>query len=147
MSAKSAGARQSACCPQALEDFTHVSYRPELGDNYPMAPTRATGEVEAPGAKHGDPVWVCRSCYDYRPAGVSAPLNLEVFQVVERDRYTLCEGHGEWHTQQPSTQKVCEQCPEAGWYWWTCSPGCLPDSDAAGPFATEAEALADAQDD
>ena len=35
----------------------------------------------------------------------------------------------------------------AGWYWWTCFPGCLPDSEPVGPFATEDEALADAQQD
>ena len=40
----------------------------------------------------------------------------------------------------------CEDCPEPGWYWWACFPGCLPDSDPIGPFATEAEALADAQE-
>jgi hypothetical protein len=34
----------------------------------------------------------------------------------------------------------------AGWYWWTCFPGCMPDSDPYGPFETEADALADAQD-
>jgi len=34
-----------------------------------------------------------------------------------------------------------------GWYWWLCFPGCLPDSDPVGPFATEADALADAQGD
>ena len=33
-----------------------------------------------------------------------------------------------------------------GWYWQSCFPGCLPDSDPIGPFATEAEALADAQE-
>jgi hypothetical protein len=33
-----------------------------------------------------------------------------------------------------------------GWYWWSCFPGCLPDSDACGPFETEEEALADARD-
>ena len=33
---------------------------------------------------------------------------------------------------------------ESGWYWWPCFPGCLPDSEPNGPFATEAEALADA---
>lgn len=33
-----------------------------------------------------------------------------------------------------------------GWYWWTCFPGCLPDGDPSGPYGTEAEALADAQD-
>ena len=33
-----------------------------------------------------------------------------------------------------------------GWYWWSCFPGCLPDSEPMGPFDTETEALADAQD-
>ena len=33
-----------------------------------------------------------------------------------------------------------------GWYWWACFPGCLPDGEPSGPFDTEAEALADAQD-
>jgi len=35
---------------------------------------------------------------------------------------------------------------EPGWYWWACFPGCLPDSAPFGPFETEAEAEADAQD-
>lgn len=34
-----------------------------------------------------------------------------------------------------------------GWYWWTCFPGCMPDSDPFGPYETEAEALAAAQED
>ena len=33
-----------------------------------------------------------------------------------------------------------------GWYYWSCFPGCLPDSDPMGPFETEAEALADARE-
>lgn len=33
----------------------------------------------------------------------------------------------------------------SGWYWQACFPGCLPDGEPMGPFATEAEALADAQ--
>ena len=32
-----------------------------------------------------------------------------------------------------------------GWYWWTCFPGCLPDSEPHGPFETEDEATADAR--
>lgn len=35
---------------------------------------------------------------------------------------------------------------EAGWYYWTCLPGCTPDSDPYGPFDTEAEALKAARD-
>ncbi len=34
---------------------------------------------------------------------------------------------------------------DAGWFWWACFPGCMPDGPPNGPFATEAEALADAQ--
>jgi hypothetical protein len=37
--------------------------------------------------------------------------------------------------------------PDAGWYYWYCFPGCLPDSDPIGPFETEAEAKAAAQED
>lgn len=33
-----------------------------------------------------------------------------------------------------------------GWFYWFCLPGCLPDSEPFGPFATEAEALQDAQE-
>lgn len=33
-----------------------------------------------------------------------------------------------------------------GWYWWTCVPGCLPDSDPSGPFPTERKAARDALD-
>ena len=34
-----------------------------------------------------------------------------------------------------------------GWYYWYCFPGCLPDSDAIGPFASEATALKDAREE
>ena len=33
-----------------------------------------------------------------------------------------------------------------GWYYWYCQPGCLPDSDAIGPFPTDTEAFADAEE-
>ena len=26
---------------------------------------------------------------------------------------------------------------EQGWYFWFCFPGCLPDSDPMGPYASE----------
>lgn len=35
----------------------------------------------------------------------------------------------------------------SGWYYWSCFPGCLPDSDPIGPYDTEAEAIAAAQED
>ena len=33
----------------------------------------------------------------------------------------------------------------AGFYWWSCLPGCLPDSDPVGPFASIELALEDAR--
>lgn len=27
-----------------------------------------------------------------------------------------------------------------GWYFWPCFPGCLPDSEAIGPYATSKDA-------
>jgi hypothetical protein len=30
-----------------------------------------------------------------------------------------------------------------GFYWWSCSPGCLPDGDPSGPFDSEQEAVSD----
>lgn len=32
-----------------------------------------------------------------------------------------------------------------GYYWQSCFPGCLPDSDPVGPFKTQEEAIADGE--
>lgn len=34
----------------------------------------------------------------------------------------------------------------AGFYWCNCIPGCMPDSDWSGPFATEEQAVEAARD-
>lgn len=36
----------------------------------------------------------------------------------------------------------------AGWYYWHCFPGCVPEGDGVpwGPFDTEEEAIDDARD-
>lgn len=36
---------------------------------------------------------------------------------------------------------------EAGWYWWACSPGCLPDGNEIGPFQSSRLAWADAREE
>ena len=63
--------------------------------------------------------------------------NVEVFGVSQMEvNYNLANlDHADEYT-----------ITEPGWYWWSCFPGCLPDSDPFGPFATEAEAIADAQE-
>lgn len=85
------------------------------------------------------------------PSRAEDPYHLpdvEVFfhQHAKRELCALNAGHkaeiyGECITDDEG------DCLGTGWYWWTCLPGCLPDSDPAGPFPTEEAALADAQED
>ena len=36
----------------------------------------------------------------------------------------------------------------AGFYWWACFPGCMPDSEFPnGPFESEADAIANAREE
>ena len=65
----------------------------------------------------------------------------------ETETYALPNIEVFWHAGQDSQETDDFAGPvEQGWYWWPCFPGCLPDGDPVGPFATEAEAIADAQD-
>ena len=75
------------------------------------------------------------------PSRESAPHALpdcEAFEVSER----AMQRH---RRQHPGEDGPCG-ITSAGWYWWPCFPGCMPDGDPVGPFATEAEAIADAQE-
>jgi len=61
-----------------------------------------------------------------------------------RDDYCpSCEHYGT-NTGRASRRKL-RPLKATAWYWQPCFPGCLPDSDPIGPFASEADALADAQ--
>ena len=79
------------------------------------------------------------------------PDNTEVFQVTA-DEFFLRAVPGSW--QEALHRAKLAENPEAecfetaerleGWYWWACSPGCLPDGEASGPFESEIEAIEDA---
>lgn len=86
--------------------------------------------------------------------------DVEIFQltaaeVAERDEDTLYEFMKRHEFRLASMNgKAREAMLDAiveengitgGWFWWTCFPGCMPDSDAFGPFATADEARKDAQ--
>lgn len=62
--------------------------------------------------------------------------DLDVFFMSARNIAAVFEDNGGHETEYT----------EPGWYYCYALPGCLPDSEAFGPFATEAEALADARD-
>jgi|688.fasta_scaffold80666_2 hypothetical protein len=58
-------------------------------------------------------------------------------EIFKFDGVRVCEGDC-WADEDGETLP-------AGWYWWTCVPGCLPDSDPFGPFATKTKAMDDAE--
>ena len=64
----------------------------------------------------------------------------ERFQTDTGEEY----GSFEVFYLKASTEEGSER--DAGWYWWACFPGCLPDGELTGPFKTEAEARTDALD-
>lgn len=72
--------------------------------------------------------------------------DLEVFYVSARE---FAEASAEtWMAEQLADHDYSPTacCDSAGWYYWYCMPGCLPDSEPNGPFATEELALADARE-
>jgi hypothetical protein len=56
------------------------------------------------------------------------------------------EGNDNCANQQRGGQHDYRDSQGAGWYWWACFPGCLPDGDASGPFANSRQALEDADE-
>ncbi len=82
------------------------------------------------------------------------PENTEIFFVsaaefLQEDGTWMSERLAEQVTSGPEDDDHEEERQQEaesleGWYWWTCCPGCLPDSDASGPFETEEEAIQDA---
>lgn len=86
--------------------------------------------------------------------------DIEVFELtaaeaVQQDEDLMWEAGKRFplmHMNSRDRDKAIEWAIEelgatGGWFWWTCFPGCLPDSSAIGPFKTRKEALADAQSD
>lgn len=52
-----------------------------------------------------------------------------------------------WMDETPELDPDFDEDPmPAGWYWQAAFPGCLPDGEPNGPFATSHRALADAED-
>jgi hypothetical protein len=49
-----------------------------------------------------------------------------------------------WIGEDEQEDEKGEALP-SGFYWWACFPGCLPDSNHHGPFASAKEAYEDAQ--
>ena len=68
-----------------------------------------------------------------------------VYEYSKRPEFRLCHMNGRVRESMLDAM-VEEESITGGWYWWTCLPGCLPDSCAFGPFETRDAALTDAQE-
>ena len=75
--------------------------------------------------------------------------NIAVFYMNVFDFVTA--SHNTWMAERTMdldpTNSEEHPASLAGWYYWYCLPGCLPDSEAIGPFTSEKDALVDAQKD
>lgn len=68
-----------------------------------------------------------------------------IYEYLRRPEFRLATMNSRDRERMLDTM-VEEQGITGGWFYWFCFPGCLPDSDPVGPFASEDEALADAQE-
>ena len=85
-----------------------------------------------------------------READPHALPDVEVFYMERGTQYVDPRDgvlHGWVKPGQSAHDCKIDQCwpCEAGWYWWPCFPGCLPDGDPVGPFLSEELALEDAR--
>jgi hypothetical protein len=71
--------------------------------------------------------------------------------MTQRDFIDAYNDCGTWMQEyireavQHGSDLFTESAELAGWYYWYCFPGCMPDSNPFGPYPTEAEALHAAQ--
>lgn len=55
-------------------------------------------------------------------------------------------GYHRFHAEDGSEFGSFEIFWAEGWYWHACFPGCMPDGDASGPFASSRQAMYDADE-
>jgi hypothetical protein len=69
-----------------------------------------------------------------------------VHEYSKRHEFRLCHMNSVVREQMLEAI-VEEQGIEGGWFYWYCFPGCLPDSEASGPYKSHGEALAAAREE
>lgn len=88
------------------------------------------------------------SYYEFASDSGTGYGSLEAFHMSEpevRAHWSLrTYGIGTGYAPGPDSEPVESARELTGWWWQACFPGCIPDGDAVGPFATEREAVIDA---
>ena len=91
---------------------------------------------------------------DAREAQPHSLPNIETFTAQYGDcphctSVVIADSGGEFHCYHCQKGHNSGAVPAEiliGWFYWYCLPGCMPDSDPYGPFATEADALFEARE-
>ena len=68
-----------------------------------------------------------------------------IYEYMKRHEFRLASMNSRTRDAMFDTM-IEEQGIKGGWGYWYCFPGCMPDSDIFGPFATRAEAIEDMQE-
>lgn len=88
---------------------------------------------------------------DPKRAGETWALtDVEVFEVTAQEFLTADDST--WLAEMLANQMGNDDAHDtaeslAGWYYWYCFPGCLPDSEPCGPYASETDAVEAAQEE
>lgn len=65
----------------------------------------------------------------------------------EQSEHALPDAEVFYVSSQEAIENASGDGPmDAGWYYWFCFPGCLPDGEPNGPFETEQAAIDDCRD-
>jgi hypothetical protein len=70
----------------------------------------------------------------------------EQHEFMQRSEFRLAAMNSRAREQMLDAM-VAELGITGGWFYWYCLPGCMPDSEPFGPFASADEAKSAAQED
>lgn len=158
---------ETECCYSQGDDGPNVTEEQAVKSDY--SDRRYCPYCEADeGEEHGC-IYLGDGWYEvvYRHDGIQAMRdcaeahNINVWMSDAVDAACSDPECGNTETHEHEFYYACaenQECGECGgatesqgakpkWWWQTCSPGCLPDSDIMGPFDDEVEALEDATSD
>jgi hypothetical protein len=72
--------------------------------------------------------------------------DVETFYIGLRAAEEDCPQCADPESDGPAADPGSDHAEHVGWYYWFCFPGCMPDSDAFGPYPSEQAALDAARD-
>jgi len=70
--------------------------------------------------------------------------DVEVFRMTASDFINSDEGS--WMHERMSDDLDADADALAGFYYWYCFPGCMPEGDPIGPFRLQEQAIEDMRD-